>query len=82
MTITREEIKTSRSRPRSSARTPGSACHPVPGTHGGRLLRKVEEVYKPRSRAWKGLVLDLRNDPGGLLDALMAVSAAFLPGRT
>jgi len=27
----------------------------------------------------KGLVLDLRNDPGGLLDAAVAVSAAFLP---
>jgi carboxyl-terminal processing protease len=27
----------------------------------------------------KGLVLDLRNDPGGLLDASIALSAAFLP---
>jgi carboxyl-terminal processing protease len=27
----------------------------------------------------KGLVLDLRNDPGGLLDAAVALSAAFLP---
>ena len=27
----------------------------------------------------RGLVLDLRNDPGGLLDAAVAVSAAFLP---
>ncbi len=27
----------------------------------------------------KGLVLDLRNDPGGLLDAAVAISAAFLP---
>ena len=29
----------------------------------------------------KGLVLDLRNDPGGLLDAAVAVSAAFLPNN-
>ena len=28
----------------------------------------------------KGLVLDLRNDPGGLLDGAVALSAAFLPG--
>ncbi len=29
----------------------------------------------------KGLVLDLRNDPGGLLHAAVGVSAAFLPPR-
>ena len=29
--------------------------------------------------AMKGMVLDLRNDPGGLLDAAVAISAAFLP---
>ena len=27
----------------------------------------------------KGIVLDLRNDPGGLLNGAVAVSAAFLP---
>ena len=30
----------------------------------------------------KGLVLDLRNDPGGLLHGAVGVSAAFLPPRT
>jgi carboxyl-terminal processing protease len=30
----------------------------------------------------KGLVLDLRNDPGGLLHGAIGVSAAFLPPRT
>jgi carboxyl-terminal processing protease len=29
----------------------------------------------------KGLVLDLRNDPGGLLPGAIGVSAAFLPGQ-
>ncbi|HTP94585.1 MAG TPA: S41 family peptidase [Burkholderiales bacterium] len=29
----------------------------------------------------KGLVLDLRNDPGGLLNGAVAVSAAFLPNK-
>ncbi|MDP3759190.1 MAG: S41 family peptidase [Ramlibacter sp.] len=42
------------------------------------FVRKVEEIYKAEPNL-KGLVLDLRNDPGGLLDAAVAVSAAFLP---
>ena len=42
------------------------------------FVRKVEEVYKQEPNL-KGLVLDLRNDPGGLLDAAVAISAAFLP---
>ena len=42
------------------------------------FARKVEEIYKQEPNL-KGLVLDLRNDPGGLLDAAVAVSAAFLP---
>jgi hypothetical protein len=40
--------------------------------------RKVEEIYKAEP-GLKGMVLDLRNDPGGLLDAAVALSAAFLP---
>jgi carboxyl-terminal processing protease len=40
--------------------------------------RKLEEMYKQDPKM-KGLVLDLRNDPGGLLDAAVALSAAFLP---
>ncbi len=42
------------------------------------FVRKVDELYKQDPNL-KGLVLDLRNDPGGLLDAAIAVSAAFLP---
>ena len=42
------------------------------------FARKIEEMYKQEPNL-KGLVLDLRNDPGGLLDAAVAVSAAFLP---
>ncbi|MRD46268.1 S41 family peptidase [Caenimonas koreensis] len=42
------------------------------------FARKLEEIYKAEPNL-KGLVLDLRNDPGGLLDAAVAVSAAFLP---
>jgi carboxyl-terminal processing protease len=42
------------------------------------FVKKVEELYKQDPKL-KGLVLDLRNDPGGLLDASIAISAAFLP---
>jgi len=42
------------------------------------FARKAEEIYKQNPQL-KGLVLDLRNDPGGYLDAAVALSAAFLP---
>jgi len=42
------------------------------------FVRKVDEIYKQEPQL-KGLVLDLRNDPGGYLDAAVAISAAFLP---
>ena len=44
------------------------------------FVRKAVELYKADPQL-KGLVLDLRNDPGGLLDAAVAVSAAFLPAN-
>ncbi len=42
------------------------------------FIKKLEEIHKQEPKL-KGLVLDLRNDPGGLLDAAVAVSAMFLP---
>jgi carboxyl-terminal processing protease len=42
------------------------------------FARKLEDLYK-QDPALKGLVLDLRNDPGGLLEGAVAISAAFLP---
>lgn len=42
------------------------------------FAKKLEEMYKQDPNL-KGLVLDLRNDPGGLLNAAVAVSATFLP---
>jgi carboxyl-terminal processing protease len=42
------------------------------------FAKKVEELYKADPNI-KGIVLDLRNDPGGLLDGAVGVSAAFLP---
>ena len=47
---------------------------------GASLVKHLNELYKPGPL--KGLVLDLRNDPGGLLNAAVGVSAAFLPQKT
>jgi carboxyl-terminal processing protease len=42
------------------------------------FVRKLDELYKQDPNL-KGIVLDLRNDPGGLLEGAVAISAAFLP---
>ena len=44
------------------------------------FARKLEELFK-QDPQMKGLVLDLRNDPGGLLESAVAVAAAFLPAN-
>jgi carboxyl-terminal processing protease len=44
------------------------------------FTRKIDELYKADPNL-KGIVLDLRNDPGGLLDGAVGVSAAFLPSN-
>jgi carboxyl-terminal processing protease len=46
---------------------------------GEKMTRAIIDAYKQNGGALKGLILDLRNDPGGLLNASVAVSAAFLP---
>ena len=47
------------------------------------VVRHLDKLYKADSDAkgtgLKGLVLDLRNDPGGLLHGAIGVAAAFLP---
>ncbi|MCX8517332.1 MAG: S41 family peptidase, partial [Rhodoferax sp.] len=42
------------------------------------FVKKVNDLYRQDPKM-KGLVLDLRNDPGGLLTAAVAISSAFLP---
>ena len=42
------------------------------------LVRHLDNLFK---QPVKGLVLDLRNDPGGLLYGAVAVSTAFLPPK-
>ncbi len=42
------------------------------------LRKTVEKLKKEAGDDYKGLILDLRNNPGGLLDQAIAVSDAFL----
>ena len=46
---------------------------------GQNLATALEKLVKENKGPLKGLVLDLRNDPGGLLTGAVAVSSAFLP---
>src|SRR5690242_18659324 len=43
-----------------------------------KLVNALDQMWKQNNGQMKGLILDLRNDPGGLLNAAVAVSAAFL----
>jgi carboxyl-terminal processing protease len=46
---------------------------------GENLAAALESLSKQSDKNLKGVVLDLRNNPGGLLTAAVAVSSAFLP---
>ncbi len=79
VTITREEIRTQSVK--SKVVEPGYAWLRLSQFQERTVedfVAKMEDIYQ-REPNLKGLVLDLRNDPGGLLDAAVAVSAAFLP---
>lgn len=45
------------------------------------LAQAIESSYRENQGDLKGLILDLRNNPGGVLNACVGVSAAFLPKR-
>src|SRR5450756_2067415 len=79
VSITREEIRTQSVR--AKVIEPGYAWIRLSQFQERTVAdfaRKMEEIYKQEPQL-KGLVLDLRNDPGGYLDAAVAISAAFLP---
>lgn len=46
---------------------------------GENLAQAIRTLFTENTGSMKGLILDLRNDPGGLLNGAVAVSAAFLP---
>ena len=79
VTIVREEIRTQSVR--SKVIEPGYAWIRVSQFQERTVedfVTKMDAIYKQEPNL-KGLVLDLRNDPGGLLDSAVAISAAFLP---
>jgi carboxyl-terminal processing protease len=79
VTIIREEIKTKSVR--SKVVEPGYAWIRINQFQEPTLRdfsEQLREIYQKEPQL-KGLVLDLRNDPGGLLDTAVGVSAAFLP---
>ncbi|VEB44411.1 Carboxy-terminal processing protease CtpB precursor [Chromobacterium violaceum] len=43
------------------------------------LAAGLQKLYQENKQPLKGLVLDLRDDPGGLLNGAVGVAAAFLP---
>jgi carboxyl-terminal processing protease len=47
---------------------------------GASLVHQIDALYK--KAPLKGLVLDLRNDPGGLLNGAVGIAAAFLPANS
>jgi carboxyl-terminal processing protease len=79
VTITREEIKTQSVK--AKVIEPGYGWIRVSQFQDRTVddfVKKVDDMYRQEPNM-KGMVLDLRNDPGGLLDAAVAISAAFLP---
>ena len=42
------------------------------------IQKAIDDIYKELGKAPKGLILDLRNNPGGLVDQAVYVSDAFL----
>ena len=46
---------------------------------GENLVKHINALYK--DGPLKGFILDLRNDPGGLLNGAVGISAAFLPPK-
>jgi carboxyl-terminal processing protease len=79
VTIVREEIRVQSVR--AKAIEPGYAWVRVSQFQDRTVedfVRKLEDIHKADPNL-KGLVLDLRNDPGGLLEGAVAISAAFLP---
>ncbi len=79
VTITRQEIRTQSVRGRVVE--PGYAWLRISQFQERTVedfVRRLEAIYQEQPEL-QGLVLDLRNDPGGLLDAAVALSAAFLP---
>lgn len=49
---------------------------------GEDLSKAIQTMHDENKGPFKGFILDLRNDPGGLLNGAVGVAAAFLPKDT
>ena len=79
VTVTREEIHVQSVRGKIVA--PGYAWVRITQFQSDTLVdfvKKIEEFHKEDPKL-KGIVLDLRNDPGGLLESAVGVASVFLP---
>ncbi|MHB1372944.1 MAG: S41 family peptidase [Thauera sp.] len=81
ITLTREVIKVQSVK--SKVIEPGYAYLRIAQFQENTAAAVVEHLNKLSAEgSMQGLVLDLRNDPGGLLHGAVGVSAAFLPADT
>lgn len=79
VTLTRAVIKVKSVRSRTLAPGYGYVRISTFQQHTGENLNKaIDELKKDNDGALKGLVLDLRNNPGGLLNAAVEVSDSFI----
>jgi carboxyl-terminal processing protease len=46
---------------------------------GEDVAKSINKLFAENKKPLNGLILDMRNNPGGLLNAAVAVSAAFIP---
>lgn len=78
LTITRDIIKIQSVRHRVEGNIGYVRITTFNQNTGSGLIKAVEDIKKQLGAKLVGYVLDLRNDPGGLLDQAIAVSDAFL----
>ena len=46
---------------------------------GEDVAKSINQLFSENKKPLNGIILDMRNNPGGLLNAAVAVSAAFIP---
>jgi carboxyl-terminal processing protease len=78
VTITREIIQVASIKPKMEPNGVGYVRITEFGENTAQDFRKAIEKLKHDSGGLKGLVLDLRNDPGGLLSAAVSIGDDFL----
>ncbi|OIQ97731.1 carboxy-terminal processing protease CtpB precursor [mine drainage metagenome] len=82
LTITREKIKVQSVKSKMLA--PGYGYMRIAQFQeetAADVVKQVDKLYQQNKGNLRGLVLDLRNDPGGLLHGAVGVAAAFLPPK-